>query len=445
MNRQYLLVCFIFISLNGIALEEEKKFGIEFHGYVKTDFIYDSRQTVCFREGHFYLFPQNELRDYKGNDINARPVFNILAIQTRLTGNISGPEAFGAKTSGLIEGSFFGNVNSNLNVFRLRHAMVKLAWPHAELMIGQYWHPMFITSAFPETVSFNTGAPFQPFSRNPQIRFTKKWNKFSISGTVLEQIDFLSSGPLPENTSSKYMKNACIPEFNFSAEFKSDKIQVGGGYNIKNLMPRTYVETLDSLGENPDNIRMKTGERLVAQSFFAYAKLSSQKITYKLYGVLGQEMSSMTGIGGYAEHEYIFETFPDEIPDGYPNRLLTSITYTPISTFSAWTEILTNGKTWQIGLYAGFTKNMGAPDSISGKFYGRGLDAAAYVNYIYRISPRLVYTIGKFRIAPEIEYTVAAFATKDDLDHLYIDSKGKVIRSKEIPNYRFLIGVYYLF
>ncbi|MCK7533463.1 MAG: hypothetical protein MZV63_21735 [Marinilabiliales bacterium] len=86
------------------------------------------------------------------NDLNANPSFHILNIQTRIRGDISGPDAFGAKTSGAIEAEFFGTSESDLNGFRLRHAYVQMEWPKVTLLTGQYWHPMFITESFPGNV-----------------------------------------------------------------------------------------------------------------------------------------------------------------------------------------------------------------------------------------------------------------------------------------------------
>ena len=148
------------------AQAAESGSGITFSGFVNVDLMVDSRQTVAAREGHFLLYPVAESLDMDGDDINARPNLNMLAVRTRLKGSISGPEAFGAKTKGIIEGAFFGHTESDVNGFRLRHAFVTLDWSSSNLLIGQYWHPMFVTEVFPGTVSFNTGAPFQPFSRN---------------------------------------------------------------------------------------------------------------------------------------------------------------------------------------------------------------------------------------------------------------------------------------
>ena len=154
--------------------------------------------------------------DKNGDDINAASSFNMLSIQTRLMGKITGPEAFGAKTSGLIEGEFFGTSDGDTNGFRLRHGYVKLNWATSELIIGQFWHPMFITESFPEVVSFNTGVPFQPFNRSPQIRFTQQFGAWSVAATALAQRDFLSNGP--DGASSTYARNAAVPEFNLKLQ-----------------------------------------------------------------------------------------------------------------------------------------------------------------------------------------------------------------------------------
>ena len=203
-----------------------------------------------------------------------------------------------------------------------------------------------------------------------------------------------------------------------------------------------YVETSDTLVP-AHTIKVKTDERVAGKSIFGYLKVTTEPITCKFYGVYGQMMYSMTGIGGYAEKAYVYEDFSPAPPVGYENQKLTNITYAPVSTLSAWTDLQTNGEKWQFGLFAGYTKNLGASETISstGNYFGRGND----INYIYRISPRAIYTNGKFRIAPEMEYTVAAYATRDEGGNLNIDDKGVVTDSKEIANFRFLIGVYYMF
>jgi len=172
------------------TLSEPPKYGISFSGFLKTDYFLDTREGVSIREGHFLLFPRNISPDANGNDIYASPSFNFLSIQTRLTGRITAPDAFGAKVSGILEADFFGNENAvfiDANGFRLRHAYAKLNWEKTELIAGQFWHPLFIPACFSGVISFNTGAPFQPFSRNPQARLTYKTGKLSVTGVMSAQ------------------------------------------------------------------------------------------------------------------------------------------------------------------------------------------------------------------------------------------------------------------
>ena len=103
--------CFIALALLCTAAvsaqeKEESKFGVTFSGFVKNDFFWDTRQTVAAREGHFLLWPTPLNLDENGEDINKQTSFNFLAIQSRLTAKFTGPDALGAKTSGLIEGDF---------------------------------------------------------------------------------------------------------------------------------------------------------------------------------------------------------------------------------------------------------------------------------------------------------------------------------------------------
>jgi len=132
---------------------------------------------------------------------------------------------------------------------------------------------------------------------------------------------------------------------------------------------------------------------------------------------------------------------------GYATTALSDINgkleeYSCVRNFSLWYDMHTNGEQWQFGLFGGYSQNLGSSDDIVDEiFYSRGAD----IDYLYRISPRVIYNSGKFRIAPEIEYTVAAYATKDNTGKLNRDAKGKITDSKAVGNVRILLGVYYFF
>lgn len=409
--RKHLLIALV-VLIPMVSFAQDKKFGIEFHGFVKNDIFWDSRQSVAVREGHFYLYPKNESLDINGNDINATPSFNILSIQTRLKGVITGPDAFGAKTSAIIEGAFFGHTNADINGFRLRHALVKLNWTNTELLVGQYWHSMFITECFPGTVSFNTGAPFQPFTRNPQIRLTQKMGDLKIKIAAISQRDFVSTGP--DGASSLYLRNSVLPEMNMTVQYNKkntngNEFLIGAGVDYKMLTPRLMTDSVYSTNETVNSL-----------STMAFLKIKIPALTIKMEGIYGQDMYNMTMIGGYAV---------TNITDPLKNYL----EYTPLSTLSFWTDIHTNGKKVQAGLFAGYSQNLGCGEDIVGDRYVRGSD----IDYVYRISPRIIFNSGKMRFAGEVEYTTAAYGAPD--------TDGTVINSKEVSNLRFLIGVYYFF
>jgi hypothetical protein len=387
-------------------------FGISFSGYVRTDLIYDSRQTVNLREGHFLLFPKPESFDKDGRDINAAPSFHMLAIQTRLQGRITGPEAFGAKTSGLIEGKFFGMADSDINGFRLRHAFVKLNWTGTELLLGQYWHPMFITESYPDVVSFNTGAPFLPFNRSPQVRLTQSFGPLTLIAAAVAQRDFVSNGP--DGASSVYARNAALPEFTlraqYAAKFESEsELLVGLGGDILTLKPRLATAA-----------GYKTDETVTSRAGMAYIKLRMRDVTFKAEAVYGGNLHHLTMLGGYGI---------GAITDA--DKGLES--YVPLDTASVWGEIQTNGEAVQGGLFIGYSKNLGAGSAIVGANYARGFN----IDRLFRIAPRVIVNSGKLRLAAEMEYTAAAYGMPD--------ATGAVKNAKVVANWRILGAVTYLF
>lgn len=386
------------------AQTEKPDFGIKFSGFVKTDVMFDTRQTVAAREGHFLLYPVGPLEDPDGDDIHAKANFNMLAIQTRLKGTITGPDAFGAKTGGVIEGAFFGHSNSDVNGFRLRHAFFTMKWEKSTLLIGQYWHPMFVTDCFPGTVSFNTGAPFQPFSRNPQVRLTHTTGNLNLIAAAMSQRDFTSTGPV--GGSSIYLRNAVVPNMHLQLQLKQETALFGVGADWKALTPRLITP-----------MGYKTTEIVNGLSFLGYARLNLEALTLKVEGVYGQNLTDQLMLGGYAVESVDQETGEE--------------TYMPTNVYSLWTDI-SGGKKMGWGCFAAMTKNLGADKDILDA-WGRGFN----IDMIYRIAPRIMWNSGKTRFALECEYTAASYGTPDN--------QGKVEDAEFVNNLRLLLGAWYFF
>ena len=435
------------------AQTPNSKFGITFSGFIKNDFFWDSRQTASIREGHFLLYPLRVENDALGNDLNSTSSFNFLSIQTRLTAKITGPDVLKAKLSALIEADFFGNENAYLvdaNGFRLRHAFIKLNWTKTELLMGQYWHPMFNPNCFPAVVSFNTGAPFQAFSRNPQIRVTQKIGDFNVMFAACSQRDFVSPGG-----SSVSLRNSSIPDVSlqFSYGIKNDStnkdflIGLGGGY--KTVAPRINSEVSTTSIVTPEyvvydtlnnphvipavtkttTVKYKVDERLGGYYAVFFLKNRWKPITCKLYAAYGQNVFDLTMLGGYAV-------------SSISDAAIKQNDYTPFNAASAWTELMTNGKTVQVGVFAGYTQNMGtSAEVIDHSTSNRGAD----IQCVYRVSPRVIFMSGKFQFMVELESTRAYYADKDAKGVVLRDSKGVITKSTPATNLRAILAVMYSF
>ena len=447
MKRTLILLAIILTPALLKAQEKEKEpnFGIKFSGFVKSDFFFDTRQTASIREGHFLLWPKAESLDANGDDLNAVPNFNFLAIQSRITGKITGPDAFGAKTSGVIEADFFGNENgafADVNGFRLRHAFVKLNWTNTELIAGQYWHPMFVTGCFPGVVSFNTGAPFQPFSRNPQLRLTQSFGNLKLVLAALSHRDFSTAA------GSAGLRNSAMPDMNLHIQYSSKnesagtEMFVGAGVEYKTIVPRlsntvTVTPAFDSVAYTVNfsdstvtaqtihtdavTATYKIDEKVSSYAAMAYAMIKLAPITIKVEGVYGQNLYDVVMLSSYGS-------------TGIDDATTEALSYTPTTCYSFWTDIQTNGKTIQGGLFAGYTGNLGGSETATYGFAG----TRSSIANVMRVSPRIIFNSGKTRFAGEVEYTSAAFGGS-------YDTKGVPQNTTSVSNLRFLFSAYYFF
>jgi hypothetical protein len=425
------MIIFAPLLLHAQRNNDNPKYGISFSGFIKTDFFFDSRENYTIREGDFLLYPKEKQFDADGLDINSKASFNFLSIQTRLTGKILGPDAFGATTSGVLEADFFGNENAAFvdnNGFRLRLAYVKLKWRKTELTAGQTWHPFFVTSCFSGVVSFNTGVPMQPFSRNPQLRLQHRVGRFRLTAAIWAQRDFTS----PQGSAS--LRYANIPGmsgllvYEHKNSGKSHSLFAGVGTDYKVLQPL--------LNTAVGNKYFVTNQKVKGLSFTAFLKHENPAFTYKFQAVYGQNLFDLIMLGGYAVHDII-------------DSARNTVSYTTLNSMSAWAELHTNGARVQFGFWAGYSRNLGARESIL--YYSNqleGTDATvrgSNIKSVFRLSPRIVLKSGKFNFATELEYTAAAYATRDADGKLNRDDFGVITNAETVANLRLLFAFIYHF
>ena len=394
-------------STKADTLKKTSSFGIKFKGFVKSDYWYDRRQVFTTREDLFLFYPLNIKADKNGQDINAQPTLNFTAMTSRLCGLISGPDAFGAKTSGFIEADFSGVSNADINGLRLRHAYGKLTWSKSELLFGQYWHPMFVSEVCPSVISLNTGAPFQPFNRNPQLSYTRFLGKFNLNAVFITQRDNSNDGPL--SYSATYLRNALIPNVDLQLQYKGSHNVLGIAGDYKILRPRMVTDSL-----------FATKQTIPTFAAMAYWKYTKGDFTWKCKAIFGQNLTEHLMLGGYAVKSIDSTSMLE--------------TYTPTNHLFVWGNALyTLKKKIQFGLFGGYAKNLGTTALNTGKYYARGSDIA----YIYRVAPSVSFISNKTQISTELEYTTAAFGNPDLM--------GIVQNAKEVTNIRLLLTFFYFF
>lgn len=396
--------------------------NLDFYGFIRNEFFYDSYKGIDAAHEEFYLFPLYAGQDANGEDINGQGSANLQAMATRMGTNIAGPEIFGAKTSGNIEFDFAGIVTSEPTLFRIRKAYAAFQWDKARLLVGQDWHPFWTGSLYPTVSGLNTGAPFQPFNRSPQIRYEYSLHDHLIlSGAAVYQLQYTS--PVihsTQNTSGQAKRNGILPEFTGRIAYAAQPLHIGAGISHNRTKPRML--TTDAIGND-----YKADEYLTSMSYLGYAQYKTDKLKILAKSVYGQNMKHFLIPGGFGVQSY--------------DPATGSETYTNYNTFSSFLNAI-YGKQLQVGAYGGYIQNLGTVDPL---FDAGGNTASTYgffeqVQTIYRISGHLSYHVKKLRLVAEYELTSAAYGTGSIRlsDGLYADTH-------ETVNNRFQLMMMYFF
>jgi hypothetical protein len=419
--RNTFLLILLFFSINiyfNTTCKEDTKLGIRFSGFVRYDVMFDTRQTIASREGYYLLYPARPVYDINNRNINASPSLNMFTINSWLKLALTGPDVLHAASTAYFEVDFWGSeVNKlvDLNHFRLRHAWAKFSWDKTELLIGQFWHPMSVTGFFPRPASSNSGVPFHPISRNPQIRIMHKVGIMKLISSVLSQRDFPGTGP--EGPGSQYLRNSAIPNIHFQVQCGGDSsnIVAGAGIDYKKIVPEIHTV-------NDDGEITKTGNSLSGFSYTGFLKVNTEHISARAQGVYAQNAYDILLIGGYGVKEIT------NIQTGEKE-------FSNLNTISVWGDVQTTGDKIRLGIFCGYTKNMGAGNAMSGPFYARGVDIAS----VYRISPRVVYMREPVSLSLEGEYTTANYGKANG------DMKGGVTDTNSVANVRTVLSFKYYF
>jgi hypothetical protein len=359
------------------------------------------------------FYPLPEVLDPNGNDINAVPQLNMVAITSRLGLRIQTPDALGAKITGFMEGDFTGATNSGINMLRLRHAYMDMRWTNSELLIGQYWTPFVVHEIMPGTRPLNMGAPFHPYSRVVQARYTQYLGVIEAVGVAAFQLDNKSSGL--SGGSTEYLRNSCIPDFTAMLRYNSGRLFVGVGYNLLVLQPRTTFSY--------NYTDYATTTTFASHSATVFGKYEFDNYSLRMQAIVSQNMDAHLLMGGYAES-------PLDIAS-------LTYSYQPFGGYTAWLDFGKSTGKWRPGVFFGYAKNTGfeKPVDDSWRFYGRGLD----IDFVWRVQPRIGWYVSpNIQFFAEVEYTVAGYGVNPDEYYRYQSTN-------DVANTRFILAAVYKF
>lgn len=404
--RRYSLLFTILLLSSTTSFAQLKDFSYKFYGQIRTDLFYNSRANEETVDGLFYMYPKDKVYDADGKDLNATANGSFYALYTRMGLDVQGPKLGNAKTSAKVELDFRGS-GTTFSVVRLRHAYLNLDWGTSALLLGQTWHPLYGDVA-PQILNLNMGAPFQPFSRAPQIRYRYKTGDIQITGAALWQSQYLSQGP--EGKSQKYIKNSCVPEIYAGIDYKHKGLLIGAGIEMVSLTPRTQATVEDKI--------YKVSEHITSLSYEVHMKYNSEKWLVAAKSVLGSNLTQTSMLGGYGIKSIDPRTGEQE--------------YSPNRNSSSWINIV-YGKTWKPVIFFGYMKNLGTSDAVT-NMYGTGTN----VDQLLSGTAELTYNVPHWKLGVEYNLTSAWYGS---LNH----SNGKVVDTHSVSNNRLVATALFMF
>ncbi|MCQ2149450.1 MAG: hypothetical protein MJY45_03700 [Bacteroidales bacterium] len=400
-------------------VKEHLQNHFKFYGFIRNYFAFDTRESFAGSGDLYYWLPKDQLLNADGEDMNAQNQFRFLSLTTRAGVDVSGYRInnldFGAK----IETDFYAGLTGSTGTaqLRLRQAYLTMKWTSPDnpgcsiqLKAGQAWHPM--AADLPDIFSLESGAPFGPFSRTPQV--TADFNLGShvtLTASALWQMQYCSMGPSAFDnagvptavaSSADYIKYGCTPEFYFGVNCKTGGFLGRIGMDVLSIAPRHTA--------NVGGKTVKVKDRYSAVSPFLYLQYSKDLLKLKLkttYGNGGEHFNLMSG--------YAVSSTDDA----------RKWEYTPIRNSATWFTA-SYGKKFVGAVLLGYSRNFGTSKEIVGPAYVFfQKNGTANFNQMYRIQPEFTYNLGKFTVGLEYMLTSVQYGDAGTMDK-YALAKGNL-------------------
>jgi len=449
MKRLLYVLCALLLTLSlpaqeASAAKQAKKEAVKSHlkqhfkpyGFVRNYFTYDSRESWSGTADLYNYQPkdiswnqteaQAAASGVPREDLNAQSTFRFLSLTTRVGLNITGYKWRNTEFGGTIEADFYAGLSAKTGQshsvggvaqFRLRHAYMTMAWDslpmsnnfaRVSLTVGQTWHPM--AADLCDVIALNSGAPFGPFNRSPQVKMDARLGSyFTLTVAGLWQMQYMSIGPAAKLgddpvLSGEYMAYGKTPEAYLGLSFHDKGWILRAGADVLSIKPRHIGSVL---GAGGTEVKVSVKDRITTASPFLYLQYKQGDFSFKAKTIFAESGEHMNMDGGYGVKAVN--------PDG-------SWQYTPMRASASWLSLVYGGNVGsqedkhpqklQGILFGGYVHNLGSKDPLcdvnadgvidkTELFYTRSFK----MRQMWRLSPTLLYTVGKFQLGLEYEIT----------------------------------------
>lgn len=367
---------------------QESKPSVEVHGFVRNYYAVDSHEMVALTEDFFTYVPRDgEKYEY----VNSR----FAALTSRLWVEAKGYEFEGIKMGARIEADFYNGLGADKVTgtanLRLRQAFVTLEKDKWSLKAGQVWHPL--AADLPDVFSLNVGTPFNAFSRTPLLQYEyKAAPALTLTAMAIWQMQYASNGPAGKSAS--YIKWGNTPEFYAGVNVTSGGFLMRLGVNVLSIKPRLY----DAAGKF-------TSDRITTMSPFLYIQWKKDAFSVKFKSIFAEAGEHINLNGGYGISAIN--------PDG-------SYAYTPSRNSSNWLSLKYSPGKVDFIMFAGYVKNFGTKQALvmpagatqESDYYWFSGNSFSNLNSMFRLTPAVVYNLGKLALGLEYELTSAEYGDK---------------------------------
>jgi len=429
--------------------EDPRLFTIDFSGELFLETFYDARQVRGFTEDEIVFFPLPRSCDSRGQDINDKDQFSMIAVRIAGCATVNGPEIGGAKTSVVIKGGFeglgrnvFSEVLSDLTVrlFKLKKGVILFEWDNTRLLMGHFYHPIVLNyeEIFADTVGKGGGNGYDPFAYAPQIAVRHR----------ISNVEFIFA--LAKLFAEERARWAVTPDLFMQINGHIREHICGVGINYHVIVPRLEAR------EDPMVYKETAQLGSIAPFAFIGLQFDSCKIRSRLSYIQNGGVFTMMG------DPFVLSRNPITDERFWANS----------GTVAFWTDFAYCGhKVVELGLFTGISKNVGSPDYIQKGYETKfetcqelitgfmpgGINVA---DYMFVCAPRIRLKFGNFTVGGEIEYARAAFAksasysreegtwslNQENSEWLCdFDSKGRVVNACPVSNFRLLVATSYAF